>query len=580
MAASNVPQLTQKDIDRVITTLNFRYFVNQERDLNNLMDRFNLDIGTISDMKEVLKQDISIGDQYEFCCQLSNPTLALKFILHNYFPQHVIHYIDFQTINVTYDDVPYISRFMNDCKSFNLQAVKESITGVPILIREKLLPMTIQNSSHFLEVKMLSFLAHFPQYIDIRIKRKVSILERLSYMFGDNNKHIAHKYIRNIGEENIDNFLLNQYHLISDVDNRTIWQNIAEEYGMLRHDEDYVKDYILNHPKPSEKTTEKYLVSKLKIVFPYRTHQEFVDKLNVIINGKAGMAVFRPLTKGYRRFAYLNKPSSFLGSIGRFDETGASVDDLIDSKSAIAFGSTKEYGIYSYGVLDAMWRGNESAIIPWEANSNNPGVLDTNILELVYQMIQLDKAADIVPPEGVETRNSLERFVRQRIIINVNRDDVSNNWLATYDNLTDGEKDQVVEIFKLYLDWGFYTRGWRGDSNILPIKTEHTNPFTKDENAALASERIVILHEKLDNSHPNIKRMLWDAPLYRHYNGEFLKQPNTIGEDIERIARNENTFACIRMSSHAIVASAYYYLNLMSAANWYRFDINQLDPIA
>jgi len=67
-----------------------------------------------------------------------------------------------------------------------------------------------------------------------------------------------------------------------------------------------------------------------------------------------------------------------------------------------------------------------------------------------------------------------------------------------------------------------------------------------------------------------------------NYEGRFEMSSNksqgyTIGERLSIVLRNENNFACIRMSSNWFAASAWYYLNLYFDVQ--PFDIKELDWI-
>jgi hypothetical protein len=523
---------------------------------------------------------LSLGQKFELICAISNPRNALMALTYN---------IGDRDVEVSYDNVPHIISFLDAIShrpSIDFGAARQvskhlspnillSIFHTHISVDYTIAPVTISGT----HVKV--FLAHFPEMLTSGdVTRSTYMLSILLAYFGS-NRHVGIKYIKNIGLNNIAEYFNSEiYDEIIGLEGDDLLNKIGEEYGMLKFNSEYVCDYILNHPKPRTDRTEKELTRKLKILFPFRTHQEFMDKLDILVGKTPGITIFRPLSAGYAKFAYHNKPSYFMGSVSRVDELGMTIPELIKSNAAVAIGTTKEYGIYGYSTLLSAWSAVDAAIKPWQISSDNPEVLDNNLLELLYHMIVLDESANIVPADGVWARNELKTFIRRRIAINVRDEDINNDWLGTFKSLLEEEKDQVVEFFKLYLTWGLYMRGWTGNSEQLPILFDQTDPqsiiSTKEQKSDIAAEKVTILHEKLDASPSNVRRMFENAPLYDHGDRRWIKFPNTIMEDIIRIGRNDSVSACIRMSSHKVVATAYYYLNLMEAADWYRFDINQL----
>lgn len=131
-------------------------------------------------------------------------------------------------------------------------------------------------------------------------------------------------------------------------------------------------------------------------------------------------------------------------------------------------------------------------------------------------------------------------------------------WLSTV-----GKQSKVA--FEILLKIGMYMRGWEGDESNYPVKIAPQKDDVKIEIRVADGLREYYCEcEKLVMS-PNV------LPLIRHNGKEFLKSNDhfegiTIGDRLEKVLKGENTSSmasCIRLSSNWIVASAYYYLQLI-----------------
>lgn len=532
---------------------------------------------TFVELRSIISSDLSHGDKFAAYCAYSNPFgglmifAAFTFLLGG----------NITPIDISYETIPHIVDMLNACQNRDHAGMSAAAKYLDIKTISLILRLYTTATRH--ATLYYSFFAHFPELIKPNLTYLDNLMMNLySVFYRSSNMALGAKYIKNIRDP-IKYFQESQdVAYLEAFDIAEIIELIYVDYGILKNDREYIIDYVINHPMPDPKQTERYLVNSLKVLFTFRTHSEFLEKLDIIRGKKQGMAVFRPLSKAYKTKAFLNKPNrSFVGQVGRFDETGQTVDEIIDSKSGVAFGSLLEYGIYSYSVLYQMWSAKEAAILPWQNENEFPERFDNNILELVYHLILADEASNNVPPDGVDGRNGLKEFIRRRIIVDVNRDQIDRDWLGAFDSLLEEEQTEVIRFFKLYLEWGFYMRGWRGNPERLPLSYADTSPYTQNENADLASERLGILNEALEAASSNVKLMFLNAPFYRKLGDTYEKQPCTIGDDITRIAGGEsgNVMTCIRMSSHAVLMTAHYYLTITRASNWYRFDNNRVDTI-
>jgi len=202
---------------------------------------------------------------------------------------------------------------------------------------------------------------------------------------------------------------------------------------------------------------------------------------------------------------------------------------------------------------------------------SNSMVIPSDITEDLPPRITLalQKISSKLSPE-------LSTLLRRIKTSDENLDDDMKKVLKWYSGLFSVEQSYVTEVLTKLLDLGMYMRGWEGKDDSLPIKRR---PYTSkvDGFVTMAFWPVMDLYKD------SVGKKILNLPLYRYSYGTWKKSKEekdgiTIWERLVKVRKNDDVYACIRMSSNWFICSAYKYMVLFGMPE--PFDLQQTDYIS
>lgn len=252
---------------------------------------------------------------------------------------------------------------------------------------------------------------------------------------------------------------------------------------------------------------------------------------------------------------------------------------MMDEISELEYDNVVLYGVrgcpmraYTYGELADTFKHLKRFQMP----DGNNGSYEEYAINKLYILCHKDQKRGESEEVFRERLELAEEIARVRLYLQTNQEQVR-QFIERYEQFADGQKEPVREFITLLMRSGMYMRGWSGEGPY-PLSSADTNvDYSEQPNIDLrVTQSIQDLERMLDELNDiddDFGELVKELPLiFYHYRSDELlpstsqEEGLTIYERINIVKGGENGSiqSCIRMSSNRFVASAYYYMRLLS----------------